>query len=484
MRRDPTEFRQRFQAYKEGKMPYKNGLPKYKGGKSGLTVEQEAALDDMYSYFAPRGYDIVSISGMGGNGIQESGLNPNAVSKSGYAGVWQNSKALQNAIVDMYGDHSKSNQYKYADAWVSGDKQVRKGKHAAHTAMGSGKFKKSGYKTAEEAADAWLRNYERAVILDKAGKVIGYQDEGKRKAYAKNAYDYLYNKYGGALKANIVPAQVVAPVDATAVRQTIPAEQTRAKWEGAENVSPYLTGKPQLILRPEINIPNIKDPIQKYESWFEKRPLLSYVMSQDEQSEDDGLLYAKNGKLPGYEDGKSPIHIKPANRGKFTALKKRTGHSASWFKENGTPAQKKMAVFALNAKKWHHADGKLPEYGGGLTPVAMPAQAAQNNNVVNGIMSYIPFVGTAMDGNDLIQGDARAAIPFLIGTVADTVGGRSLYKAYQARKIFMDAVKQKLSTSQVYPLMIQANDKMNKALAGAAAYASDWYENTLQNLRK
>lgn len=48
------------------------------------------------------------------------------------------------------------------------------------------------------------------------------------------------------------------------------------------------------------------------------------------------------------------IHIKPENRGKFTALKKRTGHSASWFKAHGTPAQKKMATFALNAKKWHH----------------------------------------------------------------------------------------------------------------------------------
>ena len=59
-----------------------------------------------------------------------------------------------------------------------------------------------------------------------------------------------------------------------------------------------------------------------------------------------------DGKLPGYKDGK--IHIKPANRGKFTALKKRTGHSASWFKAHGTPAQKKMAVFALNAKKWKH----------------------------------------------------------------------------------------------------------------------------------
>ena len=51
------------------------------------------------------------------------------------------------------------------------------------------------------------------------------------------------------------------------------------------------------------------------------------------------------------------IHIKPENRGKFTALKKRTGKSATWFKEHGTPAQKKMATFALNARKWKHEDG-------------------------------------------------------------------------------------------------------------------------------
>jgi long-subunit acyl-CoA synthetase (AMP-forming) len=56
---------------------------------------------------------------------------------------------------------------------------------------------------------------------------------------------------------------------------------------------------------------------------------------------------------PIYRDG-GRIHIKPENRGKFTALKERTGHSASWFKENGTPAQKKMAVFALNSRKWKH----------------------------------------------------------------------------------------------------------------------------------
>ena len=58
-----------------------------------------------------------------------------------------------------------------------------------------------------------------------------------------------------------------------------------------------------------------------------------------------------------HKDG-GKIYIKPENRGKFTALKKRTGHSASWFKAHGTPAQKKMATFELNARHWHkHAFG-------------------------------------------------------------------------------------------------------------------------------
>jgi len=60
-----------------------------------------------------------------------------------------------------------------------------------------------------------------------------------------------------------------------------------------------------------------------------------------------------------FGDGGS-IHIKSENRGKFTRLKERTGKSATWFKEHGTPAQKKMATFALNAKKWKH------DFGGSL----------------------------------------------------------------------------------------------------------------------
>lgn len=62
-------------------------------------------------------------------------------------------------------------------------------------------------------------------------------------------------------------------------------------------------------------------------------------------------MISLNNIITLFKKGGSGIRIKPENRGKFTALKKRTGKSASWFKEHGTPAQKKMAIFALNARK-------------------------------------------------------------------------------------------------------------------------------------
>lgn len=69
--------------------------------------------------------------------------------------------------------------------------------------------------------------------------------------------------------------------------------------------------------------------------------------------EDGGFLFDDSNDFK--SGGK--IHIKKENRGKFTALLKRTGKPASWFKAHGTPAQRKMATFALNARKWKHEDG-------------------------------------------------------------------------------------------------------------------------------
>lgn len=57
-----------------------------------------------------------------------------------------------------------------------------------------------------------------------------------------------------------------------------------------------------------------------------------------------------------FSDGGS-IYIKPENRGKFNALKKRTGKTTEELTHSKNPLTRKRAIFAQNAKKWHHAFG-------------------------------------------------------------------------------------------------------------------------------
>ena len=58
---------------------------------------------------------------------------------------------------------------------------------------------------------------------------------------------------------------------------------------------------------------------------------------------------------------KSGIHMKPANKGKFTAKAKRAGMSVQGYASKvlkagskASPATKKQAQFAKNAKKFKH----------------------------------------------------------------------------------------------------------------------------------
>lgn len=112
---------------------------------------------------------------------------------------------------------------------------------------------------------------------------------------------------------------------------------------------------------------------------------------------------------PGFEYGDGGgIHIKPENRGKFTALKERTGHSASWFKENGTPAQKKMAVFALNAAKWKHADGG---------PIDFTGLKTTNNRKYN--PEYISYISDSLQKAG-VSDTKRAAI---LANIIEESGG-------------------------------------------------------------
>lgn len=65
---------------------------------------------------------------------------------------------------------------------------------------------------------------------------------------------------------------------------------------------------------------------------------------------------ALGGFLNQYSDGGS-IYIKPENRGKFNATKKRTGKTTEELTHSKNPLTKKRAIFALNAAKWKHAFG-------------------------------------------------------------------------------------------------------------------------------
>jgi hypothetical protein len=67
---------------------------------------------------------------------------------------------------------------------------------------------------------------------------------------------------------------------------------------------------------------------------------------------------AKAKRKAAKKKGKSGILIKPQNKGKFTAYKKRTGTTTSQALHSKNPKVRKMANFARNAAKWHHGGKK------------------------------------------------------------------------------------------------------------------------------
>ena len=110
-----------------------------------------------------------------------------------------------------------------------------------------------------------------------------------------------------------------------------------------------------------------------------------------------------------YADGGN-INIKPENRGKFTELKERTGKSSTWYKEHGTPEQKKMAIFALNARKWNHKheEGDYLNNAGTITqgkpPVLDRLESAYNHPIVSAAKFFDP---TGISGYPDLFFDAR-----------------------------------------------------------------------------
>ena len=158
-----------------------------------------------------------------------------------------------------------------------------------------------------------------------------------------------------------------------------------------------------------------------------------------------------------FADG-GKIYIKPENRGKFTALKERTGKSATWFKEHGTPAQKKMATFALNARKWKHAFGgnlitNGAEWDNGLTIIGNGG--THEENPMEGVQMGIDAEGipNLVEEGEVIFNDYvfsnRLTVPNAV---------KEKYKLRGNKKLtFADAAKQVQKESEERP-----NDPISK----------------------
>ena len=148
-----------------------------------------------------------------------------------------------------------------------------------------------------------------------------------------------------------------------------------------------------------------------------------------------------------FADG-GKIFIKPENRGKFTALKERTGKSATWFKEHGTPAQKKMATFALNARKWKHAfggdllthgaewDNGLTIIGNGGTHEESPYEGVQMGVDAQGIPNLVEEGEVVF--NDYVFSD-RMDVPNSMRSSLGLSKGKDLTFAKAAKKLSKEA---------------------------------------------
>ena len=80
--------------------------------------------------------------------------------------------------------------------------------------------------------------------------------------------------------------------------------------------------------------------------------ILNKISQLNEQSTDNniGLDNIASGYLHMLKNG-SKIYIKPKNRGKFNATKKRTGKTTEELAHSKNPLTRKRAIFALNSRK-------------------------------------------------------------------------------------------------------------------------------------
>lgn len=237
---------------------------------SQLDKDQLDTLHYIYDYYSKLGMNHQDIAGIAANIFKESSFRHNSKDSSGYHGYVQMSPDMQQAVINTYGNLNPDTQLQFVYDQITGNSKVKGYTNGAGYQYGK-------YKTGGDAAEAFRSTFER----NKAGR------QQSRIDYGNQFYDY-FNQRSLKQKVGQQPKPIVLQPVSTAVRQPVPAEQTRHTWTGAENESPYVTGKPVIKLQPRIQLPSLVEMMEDSE-WEPPFPQLKPMY--------------KDGKLPYFKDG-------------------------------------------------------------------------------------------------------------------------------------------------------------------------------------
>lgn len=346
MRRDPTEFRQRFAAWKDGENYWdtrgEDMLPGYFGGKTKGRARFQYTMD---------------IEGFKANPY----IDDVGVKTSGY-GFTKNMDTIQNAQDQSYTPQEarrvleKEMDYRLARTYKHLNPEIRQ-------------TIQSNPQLEEMLADA---------LWQSPSGYGGKKSPLVSALNSRNLYGDNEEAYWNNVAAQFTIGNYHTKKDGTRVRLGSVVKRNNARAETfrsmykpkkkeASTITEPIVNNLQQVERPLIlpDHPVLQTPLQAAEQVklpntiqrnleHKKYPVLGNDYWEKLLNNNSLLQFQSlmQQQLTGYKHGKSPIHINPANRGKFNALKKRTGKTTEQLTHSKNPLTRKRAVFALNSRKW------------------------------------------------------------------------------------------------------------------------------------
>lgn len=345
MRRDPTEFRQRFAAWKDGENYWDTReymLPEYSGGKTGRRSRFQYTMDS--EHFEANPYvDDVGVKTSGYGFTRNMDTIKNAQDRS-------YTKEEARRVLEKEMDHRLQRTYGYLNPDI---RQIIQSNQQLEEMLGDALWQSpNGYGGKKSSLVAALNS--RSLYGDDEQ---AYWNNIAAQFTRGNYYtkkDGTRIRLGGVIKRNNARAQAFK-------------NMYKPKQKKASTITEPIVNNLEQVERPLMlpDHPVLQTPLQAAEQVklpktiqrnleHQKYPVLGNdywenFLNNNSLSQFQSLI---SEQMTGYKHGKSPIRINPANRGKFNALKKRTGKTTEQLTHSKNPLTRKRAIFAQNAAKW------------------------------------------------------------------------------------------------------------------------------------